>query len=183
MGTTAYFSMLFVLALYLQSGLGKSPLYSGLALVPWVAAFGVAGQVVRRLQARQIRLAAPVGYVVLTSAFLGVATLLATGHQAGLALSAVLGFAGFGIGLAFSSLIARLTDTVAQRYAPDLSGLVTTSAQLFGVAGVATFGTAYVGLADSGAKHAFTVISLALAAFAVVAVATSVRAARAQSLG
>ncbi len=46
---TTYFAMLFVLALYLQGGLGHSALYSGLALVSWVAAFGVAGPLVRRL--------------------------------------------------------------------------------------------------------------------------------------
>src|SRR5439155_264960 len=35
---STYFATLFVLALYLQRGLGRSPLYSGLALVSWVAA-------------------------------------------------------------------------------------------------------------------------------------------------
>jgi len=34
--------MLFVLAQYLQQGLGRSATYSGLVLVSWVAAFGVA---------------------------------------------------------------------------------------------------------------------------------------------
>ena len=39
--TAAYFALLFVIALYLQQGLGMSPLYSGCALVSWVSAFGL----------------------------------------------------------------------------------------------------------------------------------------------
>jgi len=42
--TATYFAVLFTLALYLQQGLGKSAAYSGLALVSWVAAFGITGQ-------------------------------------------------------------------------------------------------------------------------------------------
>ena len=37
--TGTYYALLFTLALYLQQGLGHSPLVSGLTLAPWVAAF------------------------------------------------------------------------------------------------------------------------------------------------
>jgi hypothetical protein len=50
--TGTYYALLFTLAQYLQLGLGRSALLSGLALVPWVAAFGLAGQLVRRLPLR-----------------------------------------------------------------------------------------------------------------------------------
>ena len=43
--TGGYFGLLFVLALYLQQGLGKGPAYSGFAMVVWVAAFGLAGPI------------------------------------------------------------------------------------------------------------------------------------------
>jgi hypothetical protein len=46
--TATYFAVLFTLALYLQQGLGKSAAYSGLALVSWVAAFGIPGPVLGR---------------------------------------------------------------------------------------------------------------------------------------
>ena len=46
--TSTYFAMLFVLAQYLQQGLGRSATYSGLVLVSWVAAFGIAAPVTRR---------------------------------------------------------------------------------------------------------------------------------------
>ena len=41
--TGTYYALLFTLAQYLQQGLGRSPLVSGLTLLPWVAAFGLAG--------------------------------------------------------------------------------------------------------------------------------------------
>ena len=50
--TSTYFAMLFVLAQYLQQGLGRSATYSGLVLVSWVAAYGVAAPVTRRLPTR-----------------------------------------------------------------------------------------------------------------------------------
>ncbi|TVZ06722.1 MFS transporter [Trebonia kvetii] len=46
-----YYVLLFTVAQYLQAGLGRGPALSGLMLVPWVAAFGLAGQMVRRLPA------------------------------------------------------------------------------------------------------------------------------------
>jgi hypothetical protein len=36
LATVTYAALLFVLAIYLQQGLGKSPLYSGLAVLSWV---------------------------------------------------------------------------------------------------------------------------------------------------
>ena len=49
--TSTYYVLLFTVAQYFQSGLGRSPVQSGLTLLPWVAAFGLAGQLVRRLPA------------------------------------------------------------------------------------------------------------------------------------
>lgn len=44
-----YLGLLFVLARYLQHGPGASAVHSGLAVVPWVAAFGVAEPVLASL--------------------------------------------------------------------------------------------------------------------------------------
>ena len=40
---------------YLQQGLGRSATYSGLVLVSWVAAFGIAAPVTRRLRPGRLR--------------------------------------------------------------------------------------------------------------------------------
>src|SRR5262249_147689 len=74
--TATYFAVLFILALYLQQGLGKSAAYSGLALVSWVAAFGIPGPVLGWLPARLRGLAGPGGAVILAAGFGGLAASL-----------------------------------------------------------------------------------------------------------
>jgi MFS family permease len=168
--TSTYFAMLFVLALYLQRGLGKSPLYSGLVLVSWVAAFGCAGPVLRHLPGRLPELAAPAGALALATAYFGVSLSLAGGSLSGPQLVALLGLGGLGLGTSLSSMIKHLTSAVPAASAPDISGLITTGAQIGGVAGVATFGTAYLGLAPHGSPGAATLaLTMVAAAFGVTA--------------
>ena len=71
--TSTYFAMLFVLAQYLQQGLGRSASYSGLVLVSWVAAFGIAAPVTRRLPARLAPFGGVLGSLILASACAAVA--------------------------------------------------------------------------------------------------------------
>jgi len=141
--TSTYFAMLFVLAQYLQQGLGRSATYSGLVLVSWVAAFATVS-------------AAPA-----PGPFLVVA----------------LGAGGFGLGMAYSSLLGRLTAAVPPDEAADLSGLVNTSAQVAAVAGVAVYGTVYFALATRPA-YAFGVVAAALAASGFAGAACSYLSAR-----
>jgi len=157
--TSTYFAMLFVLAQYLQQGLGRSATYSGLVLVSWVAAFGVAAPITRRLPARAAPFAGVLGSLILAGAFAAVSAAPAPG----LFLVVALGAGGFGLGMSFSSLLGRLTAVVPPDEAADLSGLVNTSAQVAAVAGVAAYGTVYFALAGRPA-YAFTVVTAALAA-------------------
>ncbi|WP_222869881.1 MFS transporter [Actinomadura decatromicini] len=158
--TGTYFAMLFVLALYLQQGLGKSALFSGLVLVSWVSAFGIAGTLTPRLPAW-----APVaGYVLLASVYLTIGLT----HPDGAALVALLGFGGLGLGLGFAPQLVRLTSAVPPHQAADLSGLINTNFQLAGVTGVAAYGALYLGV-PGGHAHAFTVVMLAFTATALTA--------------
>jgi MFS family permease len=169
----AYFALLFVLALYLQQGLGRSAVYSGLVLVAWVAAFGVTGPLLRRASGRTRRLAAPLGALLLAGAFAGIGLGLRAGTTSGALLTALLGVGGLGYGAAFSGMLAHLTGSVEDRHAPDLSGLFNTTLQVGGVLGVAVFGTLYLDLAPDGghsaAVHGFTDTAFALAATALAA--------------
>jgi hypothetical protein len=178
--TGTYYALLFTLALYLQQGLGRSALVSGLTLVSWVAAFGVAGQVVRRLPARAVPAAAPVGCLVLAGAYLVVSGVLFAGRHPESLLVVVLGVGGLGLGTQFSAMIAHLTNAVSERHAPDISGVTTTVMQIAGALGVAVFGTAYLGLAsDPGpapATHGFAIVTALLAGVAVAAAAAAQRA-------
>jgi MFS family permease len=173
LGTSTYFALLFVLALYLQQGLGKSPTESGLALVPWVAAFGIAGPVLGRASARVKSWAAPVGSLIMGAGFAGIAASLLAGHGDGAGLLILLGVGGLGYGTSFSGILGHLTGVVPRRYAPDLSGVFNTTSRVGGVVGVAVFGTAYFAVTPApgpqAAIHGFAIIVAALAAASAVA--------------
>ncbi|MCQ4085176.1 MFS transporter [Streptomyces sp. RB6PN25] len=169
-----YFGLLFVLALYLQQGLGKSAAFSGLSLVSWVAAFGVSGPLLGRGGLRAKRLAAPIGRVVLAAGFAGMAGALTLGLADNDALLIILlGVGGLGYGAGFSGTLSHLTSTVTDQYAADVSGLFNTTIQVGGSLGVAAFGTVYLDLAPHAGRavaiHAFTAITAALAITALVA--------------
>ena len=184
MGT--YFGMLFVLALYLQQGRHESAWRSGLALVSWVAAFGVGGPLLGRLPARVGHLAAPLGALVMAGAYLALATGAAAGGAMGPALVTLLGLGGLGFGVNTAALLSHLTQAVPRDRAPDVSGVYQTTGQLAGVVAVAGFGALYLALAHepglAAATHAFTVVCGAFAFTAAVA-AASAWAARALAAG
>jgi len=174
MTVACYFALLFTLALFLQQALGRSPLISGLSLVSWVAAFGVAGPVLSRASQRTRQLAAPLGRVVLAAAFGCIATAMALGFaDSELLLVVLLGIGGRGDGTAFSGTRTHLASTVPQQYAADLSGMFNTTLQVGGTLGVAVFGTLYLDLAPQAGHdlgvHAFTVVTAVLAATVIVA--------------
>jgi MFS family permease len=178
--TATYFAVLFTLALYLQQGLGKSAAYSGLALVSWVAAFGIPGPVLGRLPGRARALAAPAGSLILAAGFAGLAACLLAGNTSGIVLITLLGVAGLGLGIAFTGMLSHLTGSVSGEHAAALSGLFNTATRAGGVIGTAAFGTLYLALVHhpGQAVHGFAVLNLALAATvlaAAVMAAVSVR--------
>jgi hypothetical protein len=135
-----------------------------------VAAFGAAGQIVRRLPARIGPSAAPAGCLLLAGAYVALSASLFGGHHAEALLVVLLGAGGLGLGIQFSAMIAHLTNAVSTRYAPDISGVTTTTMQIAGVIGVAAFGTTYLSLAsDAGATHAFAVVTAAFAVLSLLA--------------
>jgi EmrB/QacA subfamily drug resistance transporter len=184
--TVTYASLLFVLALYLQQGLGRSPLYSGLTLLSWVAGFGLSGPLLRALPERVTRQAATAGFALLALAFLGIALERLVSPPAGLPLVVLLGIGGLGMGVGFSSLIGHVTSSVQRDLASDLSGVISTNSELFSALGVASFGTAYLALADpkgtTSAVAALGWIALGLGASAVLAALAAQRATRAAML-
>ena len=173
-----YFALLFTLAQYLQHGLHYTALSSGLTLVPWVAAFGVAGLLMRRLHATPARLAPAAGGLLLALAYTGISLLLLTAGHLEIPLILIMGVGGFGLGIAYNSLIAHLTSRAPPGYAADISGVSTTIGQIGGALGVAGFGTLYFGLATGGSVrttsiHAFAVTTAAFAAVAALSTVTA----------
>ncbi|MGH2514695.1 MAG: hypothetical protein ACRDHP_03485 [Ktedonobacterales bacterium] len=79
-------------------------------------------------------------------------------------------------------MIAHIAASVPGRYAPDMSGLITTTSQIAAVFGIATFGTAYLSLAPHPspriAMHAFTLITAGFAFAALLAAAAAYQSTR-----
>jgi len=175
--TGTYYALLYTLAQYFQHGLGHSALESGLILVPWVAAFGLAGQVTRRLPTRFGPVLPFVGCTVLTLAYVAVSVSLFAGLHNDLLLIVLLGVGGFGLGSQFSTVLGHLTNAVSKRYAADISGVSTTTIQIGGAIGVAAFGAVYLSQATSSgvaqATHAFAVTTACLAGAALIAAVTA----------
>ena len=127
-----YFTLLFVLALYVQTGLGESALTSGLTLLSWVAAYGIAGPIYPRLPPRIAALCGPFGALIVAGAFAG--TTLVTVANAGTGwLLIFLGCDGFGFGLLQTAVTSQLTTAVVKERAPDLSGVLATMTPLAAV--------------------------------------------------
>jgi MFS family permease len=172
-GTATYFGTLFTLALYLQQGLGRSAAYSGLALVSWVAAFGIPGPVLGRFGVRARALAGPAGSVILAAGFAAIAAALYVGDTGGVVLMTLLGVAGLGLGTAFTGMLTHLTSSVTGEHAAGISGLFNTTTRAGGVVGTAVFGTAYLALVHGPGQaiHGFATVSLAMAVTALAAAA------------
>jgi hypothetical protein len=182
-----YFSLLFVLAIYLQEGLGKSALVSGMALVSWVAAYGIGGPVVPRVPVRHTRFIASFGYCLLAASYLAISLSVVFDALNGVVLFVLLGFGGLGLGIGVTANIRQMTGAVPAEFAPDLSGMITTTAQTSGVIGIATFGTAYFSFASKPgavvASHAFATVTAAFSVATLFAALAAYRSANAASIG
>jgi MFS family permease len=130
-----------------RSGRGYSPAASGLTLVPWVAAFGLAGQLVRRLPTSAARRAPVAGCLLLSAAYVGIAVTTLSGHHSLPLLVTMLGIGGLGLGVQLSALIAYLTATVPVQHAAGVIGVIGVSGTIMLISGavsLATFGTLYL---------------------------------------
>jgi len=174
-GRFSYFSLLFVLAIYVQTGLGETALTSGLSLLAWVAAYGLGGPIYPRLSPRLAAWCAPAGGALVVLAYAGTAIATANHVGTGPLLVTLLGVGGLGFGLFQTATTAQLTGIVPKERAPDLSGVLATMTPIAAVIGIATFGSGYLILAAPGgaaaAMHAFAIINAAFAATAVISTA------------
>jgi MFS family permease len=175
-----YYGLLFVLALYVQQGLDVGALTSGLTLVAFIVAFPIPGRIIGRLPDRLAPLVAPVGCLILAAAYLAISATLLSGRHDEALMVGLLGLGGFGLGTAYAALLNHLTTAATPRYAADISGVFTTCLQIAGAVGVATFGTAYLGLIDrpgaAAATDAFGLVTAAFAATSLLAFAMACRA-------
>ena len=148
--------------------------------MPWVAAFGAAGQLVRRVPERARPFVPSAGCALLAAAYFAISAALFGDRHGEALLLVVLAAGGLGLGIGFNTQIVHLTGSVEAEYAPDISGTSTTLTQIGGAAGVAAFAGAYLSLAPHGhGDRAFAITCLAMAVGAGVAVVAARRALRA----
>jgi MFS family permease len=181
-GFVGYGSLLFSMALYMQAGLGFSPIASGLVFTAYSAGFGAANLNWAKLPAPLLRWTPTAALILMAVADLlfGV-TALYRGWTP-LVMLPLLLLAGTGHGFAFGPVINQMAARMQPAHAPVLSGLVSTATQLSIVLGIATLGTLYLAMAGVGPtaspSFAIALVAFAIALAAATAVACSVRLAR-----
>jgi hypothetical protein len=165
-----YFALLFTVAQYLQTGLRHSALFSGLILVPWAAAFGLAGQVRRHLPARLLPALPVAGLGLLAASYVAIGASGFGGALSAPLLAILFIPGGLGLGTLFTSLLGHVMGAASRQHAPDISGVAATATQIGGSIGVAGFGTLYLTLSHTRSPgHAFGITALALGATALAA--------------
>jgi hypothetical protein len=177
-GFIGYGGWLFATALYLQSGLGFSPMISGAVFAAYAFGFGIANVNWSKLPARYLRWTPAAALLVMVLANLGFGLTAVNAGWLPWVMVPLLFLAGSSHGLTFGTTVNQMTLKTAPIHAPILSGLVTTSVQLSIVMGIAALGSLYLGSSQGGpqqASIAMSHVTLSIAAGALVAIACSLR--------
>jgi predicted MFS family arabinose efflux permease len=176
LGMSCYSGFLVSLTLYLQTGLGFSPIHAGLIFAVYASGFVVASLTwTRASPATQKRLPF-LGPLAMAAALLAVG--LSTGRGGWpLALTTPLMFAG-GLGHAcgFSPLANRLTTLVKSSQAGNLSGLILTADFAGTALGPATFVGLYLSTSGGGSAYALLITTGAIAVTLIVTAVCSKKA-------
>jgi MFS family permease len=166
-----YAGFLFVMALYLQDGLGLSTLQSSLAFVLSSVGFGTASLNWRRVPTRFHHSMIPAGLALSASGYLGVAAITADLGSPGILYQAATVVSGVGMGLAFSPALNAALRNVPPADAANASGVMSTVTQLGQVAGVAGLGAVFLslGLPSGSIAAAAAVSNVGVAALVLLA--------------
>lgn len=148
-GFIGYGGWLLTVALYLQVGLGFSPLVSGVTFGAYAAGFGVWNLFWSRLPDRIVTHAPSVALATLLCASLAFGSLVSDGWWHPVLGPLLLFGAGSGHGLSFGTSVNRMTAVIPSSFAASLSGLVTSCSQFSIVTGTALLGSVYFAVAAS----------------------------------
>ncbi|KVQ03755.1 MFS transporter [Burkholderia ubonensis] len=178
-GFIGYGGWLFACALYLQTGLGFSPMISGFVFAAYAFGFGISNVSWSKLPARLLRFTPAVALIAMAAANLAFGMTARHAGWVAAAMVPLLFCAGASHGLTFGTTVNQMAQRTAPQHAPALSGLVTTSVQLSIVIGVAALGAIYLAVAAPGAHlasaRAIADVTFAIGALALVAIACSLR--------
>lgn len=168
MAFAAFSGLLFVLALFLQDGLGLSPLHAGLATIAISGGSLPTAPFVGRLTLRLGRLTVGLGCLVVAS---GMAVLIpaALGMLGASVWPILPGLAliGAGINLTMPSLTALYMAEVPAHHAASASGIITTGQQFAAALGITLLGAVFFGQLDATDHRTAFTASIATAALVV----------------
>jgi EmrB/QacA subfamily drug resistance transporter len=175
-------SFALILTLFLQIGLGFTPLHAGLTFLPFSGGVLVASAAAARLAPRFGRGVTMTGALVMAA---GMAGLIATVARYGAAVTTAelvpgLIVAGLGMGTVLAPLADILLAGVDRQHAGSASGLFNTSIQLGASIGVALIGVIFFGLLGSQAGPAAAATAPQLRAGLAAAAVPAATAARIQ---
>lgn len=177
----SYAGYLFTMALYLQVGLGFSPLRSAVTYTPSAIGFFVTSLAAPRFIPLLGRHVLTVGYIIAAFGFVATAATAhaAGGHLHGYELAPSLLIAGLGMGFGMSPLVGTVIAGLAPQEAGSGAGIVTTTLQIGNVLGIAVISLLFfmiLGNAPPGAGYANTfAITLPLSALLLLTAAYLVR--------
>ncbi|MGH4032383.1 MFS transporter [Actinomycetota bacterium Odt1-20B] len=159
--SAAVSGLLYVISLFLQQGLGRSPTGTALGLMPLSAGIVVASLACYRLIGRFGRTLVVAGLLItLTGTGYLLALVTDTGTDTGTwALVPPLLIVGLGMGTCFGTIYNVTIGDIAPAEAGSASGSLTAVQQLANAIGAATVTTAYFKTLASGSAHA-TAVSL-----------------------
>jgi EmrB/QacA subfamily drug resistance transporter len=174
--TFANISFYLVLTLYMQLGLGFSPLQSGSTVLPLAVAFAVVSRIAgpRAQQRGTIALIQGCGVQIVGLMILGLAVFTA-GSPAAPALAMLLVVFGIGQAMVMAPLYGLVLSKVPAAHAGSGGGVVSTMQQIGNGSGVAVVGALYYAVQAAGSARVAFVVSLALLAVAIAVTAALIR--------
>jgi EmrB/QacA subfamily drug resistance transporter len=145
--------LILALGLYLQLGLGFTPLQAGLTQAPWALGIAIGSALSGALLADRFgRAGLQVGALVMVAGLGGVLLTIAlvTGPVSGWQLAPALLVCGLGMGLVMTPFFDITLAGVTLPLVGSASGVLNANQQLGGTAGVAVLGTVFFDLFDTG---------------------------------
>jgi MFS family permease len=173
---SCYAGFLLSLTLRLQDGLGFSALHAGLMFAIYAAGFATSSLTWTHVPAPARETLPIVGPLLMGAALLALGLSAGSGGWALAPTTPLMFAAGVGHAWGFSPLTNRLTASVRETQAADLSGLILTASLIGQVLGFAAFVGLYLSFSSAGSARALALTTGALAA-TLVATSTCARVA------
>jgi EmrB/QacA subfamily drug resistance transporter len=175
--TFANISFYLVMTLYMQLGLGFSPLQSGTAVLPLAIAFAIVSRVAGPRAQRRGTIALVQGCAIQILGLTILAFTVAGGFPLGMAaLALLLVIFGIGQAMVMAPLYGLVLTKVPPTHAGSGGGVMMTVQQIGNGIGVAVVGTLYYAVQAANSAHTALVAALVILAIAILITGCFVRA-------